>query len=185
MWTAVGRDIHRILQMLHKSARHSWQCNFPLPFHSLPRGSFPYDRTAHPPPLSLGPSSPAHLSPTQPAGGVQFISQQPFSGFRKGWARACSCQCCEPWPRVCLHPAWFISVLIISWGLSQDAGRKCWVSDEQKSALSTSFWRKWREKTDKRKIKMKYAIKSPAYHLRWVHRLLTNEHLLKPTSRNP
>lgn len=194
MWTAAGRDIHHVLQMLRKSTRHSWQWDFPLPFHSLPRGSFTYctatpnDRTAHPPPLSLGPtpSSPAHaLFPTQPAGSVQFISKQLFSGFRKGWARGCSCQCCELWPSACLHPALFILVFIVSWGLSQDAGRKCWVLDEQKSTLSTSFWRKWREKTYKRKIKMKYAIKSPAHHLRWVHRFRTNEDLLKPTSRNP
>lgn len=49
MWTAGGRDIHHVLQMLHKSARHSWQCSFPLPFLFLPRGSFTY-YTAHPPP---------------------------------------------------------------------------------------------------------------------------------------
>lgn len=144
----------------------------------------------HCPPSSLSldpaPSSPAHaVLPTQPAGSVQLVSKQPFSGVRKGWAHGCSCQCCEPWPSACLHSASFVLVLIISWGLSQDAGRKCWVLDEQKSTLSKSFWRKWREKTYKRKIKMKYTTESPAHHLRWVHRFLTNEDLLKPTSRNP
>lgn len=30
MQAAVGRDIHHIMQMLHKSAQYSWQYNFPL-----------------------------------------------------------------------------------------------------------------------------------------------------------
>lgn len=55
----------------------------------------------HYPPSSLSldpaPSSPAHaVLPTQPAGSVQLVSKQPFSGVRKGWAHGCSCQCWEP-----------------------------------------------------------------------------------------
>lgn len=47
--------------------------------------------------LDPAPSSPAHaVLPTQPAGSVQLVSKQPFSGVRKGWAHGCSCQCCEP-----------------------------------------------------------------------------------------
>lgn len=74
MWTAAGRDIHHVLQMLHKSTRHSWQWDFPLPFHSLPRGSL---LTAQPHPTIALPT--LRLSPLVQLHLVQLMLFPPLS----------------------------------------------------------------------------------------------------------